>query len=213
MPRRDGDATRGEGRAGGMEDGAGNDGERRTQKDDEQRRPRLKDPPRLLDKRVDRKPVRRRVPARSDAVVDRPQELRNALRRLAKHPDKNADASAAFSRTSARTSSAPTSATGAPGADQGKLPAISELTAHRQAARSAARCVNGGSLPSTSTSGRPDACMTGQQCGDGWSRAVPAVPRQVRPLPTVARRPRRARGSVGTASNEKKDRRAPLSLS
>ena len=142
-------------------------------------------------------------------MVDQTSALRNALRRLAEPADMNVDASAAYSRTSARrASNAPTSATGAPGADQGKQPAISELTAHRQAARSAARCVNGGSLPSTSTSGRPDACMTGQQCGDGWSRAVPAVPCRVRPRPTVAWRPRRARGSAGTASNEKKDRRA-----
>ena len=132
-------------------------------------------------------------PACSDAVVDQTSALRNALRRLAKPADMNADASAAFSRTSARTSSAPTSATGAPGADQGKQPAISELTAHRQAARSAARCVNGGSLPSTSTSGRPDACMTGH--GAGTAGRVPFPRSRAR---CVGARPSRgARASRG----------------
>ena len=89
-------------------------------------------------------------------------------------------------------------------------PAISTLTAHRQAARSAARCVNGGSLPSTSTSGRPDACMTGHGAGTAGRVPFYAAPCQVRPRPD--RRAERAH-RAGTVSNEKKDRRAPLSLS
>ena len=140
---------------------------------------------RLLGKQAYRKPVRRRVPARSDLVVDRPQELRNALA-ASQNPTTSAwTASAAVSWTSARrTSSAPTSWMGVEVQRTESNHAFSALTACGQAARSAARCVNGGSLPSTSTSGRLDACMTRHSAGTAGCLPFSAAPCQVRPVVT-----------------------------
>ena len=124
-------------------------------------------------------------PSRSDKFVDQTQALRNAFAASPNTPTRTWTRPPS-TRTSVRSSNAPTSATGAPARRNESGP---HLHVDRASAGGAFCCaLRQRRLSAVHLNERARRRVhDAPQCGDGWSRAVPAAPCQVRPV--VARRP------------------------